>query len=300
MKQIMALVLSLGILLSLTACNASSKPLSSPSQSASVVTSEPKTAGIGSNSSVDVPSNISQKVIYDKNEIKVTVTGLDQSGLLGPCVTMLVENNSLSNITLQTSNCAVNGYMVDSTMSIEVAAGKKANDGLTLMESALVACGIGKFTNIQFDLIILDTSSFKRIDQTELISLDTSNTGKYTQEYDNSGETIYEDGGIKIVSKGITIDEFLGQKLNLYIENNTDQTVVIQCDGASVNDFMISTIFSTNVLPGAKAVDGITFMSTSLEENSITEIKSLEFSIIIIDENSFNRIAESESIQLTF
>ncbi len=154
--------------------------------------------------------------------------------------------------------------------------------------------------NISFDLAIIDPSTFMTLSESELISLDTNYVGTYTQEYDDSGTVIYDANDIKVVSKGIESDNIFGQSLNFYIENNTDKTIIVQSDNVSVNGFMITTLFSSTVLPSTKIIGSMTFLSASLDENGITEIENIEVNVIVIDESSFSRLYESNKIMLEF
>ncbi len=311
MKKILVMILAIIMCISLVGCSFSSDSEADDNsgdkntgtvseQSSSTDQNEDTEDDDGDEPQEDLPSAIEETVIYEKDGIKVTAKQIDHDGFMGPEVKMLFENNSDKDVIIQTRNCVINGYMIDTMMSVDVAAGKKANDGLTLMENDLQDAGIGKFTNISFDLAIIDPSSFQTLDESEMISLDTSYTGIYTQEYDDSGTVIYDANNIKIVSKGIEVDDIFGQSLNLYIENNSDKAVVIQSDSVSVNGFMVSTIFSSTVLPSAKIIDEMTFMSSSLEENDITEIENIEVTVIVIDKASFGRLDESAPIILDF
>ena len=300
MKKILAVLFAIIMCFSMVACSSESTLTENGGQSKVDNTGNVAEEETPEQEQEDLPSTIEETVIYEKDSIKVTVTGLDNSGFMGPEIKMLFENTGDKDVTVQTRNCVINGYMINTMMSVDVAAGKKANDSLTLMESDLDEAKIGKLTDISFDLAIIDPTSFSTIDETELFLLNTSYTGKYTQEYDDSGTVIYEANDIKIISKGVEADDIFGQSLNLYIENNSENTIIIQSDSVSVNGFMINAMFSSTVLPSAKIIDDMTFMGSYLEENDITEIESIEFKIIVIDESDFSRIAESEPINLEF
>ena len=71
--------------------------------------------------------SIEEQVLYDENDIKITATGIED-GWLGTELKLLIENNTDQSITVQAKNANVNGYMVTTMMSADVAAGKKAND----------------------------------------------------------------------------------------------------------------------------------------------------------------------------
>lgn len=300
MKKIISIALAATLAISMVGCSsgaasssAGSTPQETTSQAASSQAMQAETV------TADEPSTIQEQVIYDKNDMKITATALDQSGMFGPEVKMLIENNGAANRTVQTEYCSANGYMIESMMSCDVAAGKKANDGLTLMESDLTTCGVGKFTDITFNLVIIDSDSYERVDVSDLITLETSNTGKYEQTYNDAGTVLYEGNDIRIIGQGIDENELFGQGLLLYIENNSGATMTIQSDGVSVNGFMVDAMFSCDVLAGKKAVDSVTFMSSSLEENNIEKITDIEISFILIDTGSFNRIETTSPITIT-
>ena len=83
---------------------------------------------------------IEEQEIYNDNGIVITATGLVLDGFTGPEITLLIENNSDKNITVQTRNSSVNGYMMDLQMSCDVVAGKKANDEMSIMEIKFNVC----------------------------------------------------------------------------------------------------------------------------------------------------------------
>ena len=57
---------------------------------------------------------------------------------------------------------------------------------------------------------------------------------------------------------------------------------------------------SQDVLVGKKAIDGLTFFSSSLDENGIDEIEEMEFSLHIFSMDDWNTIVDTDPIKLTF
>ncbi|ANU48212.1 hypothetical protein ADH76_11775 [Enterocloster clostridioformis] len=117
---------------------------------------------------------LEEKEIYNQDNIIVTATGLKMDGFWGPEITLLVENNSDKNLTIQPRNSSVNGYMIDLQMSCDVAAGKKANDGMVISNSDLEKCGIDTIADIEFSLHIFESDSWESYVDTEPIKLTTS------------------------------------------------------------------------------------------------------------------------------
>lgn len=101
----------------------------------------------------------SNEVVYDANGIKITYTGIEDS-ILGKKVKFLIENNSEKSYTVQERDLSVNGFVVDASMSADVPAGKKANDGITIYESSLEENGITDIENIEFYFHVFNSNEW--------------------------------------------------------------------------------------------------------------------------------------------
>lgn len=243
---------------------------------------------------------VEETAVFEENSIKITVTGLDTDGWMGPELKLLIENDSASNITVQTRLSSVNGFMVDSSISEDVAVAKKANTGILFSDSDLKNAGIETISNIQFSFHIFDTDSWDTIMDSELITVNTS-AADYVQNVDDTGDILVDSDGIKIVARGLdTVDSIFGPSLILYIENNTGRNLTVQARDESVNGFMIDSIMSTDISSGNKALTELTFMSSDLEENSIEEINEIEFSFHIYDYDTYDNYYDTEMLKVEF
>lgn len=244
--------------------------------------------------------SIEEQVLYDENDIKITATGIED-GWLGTELKLLIENNTDQSITVQAKNANVNGYMVTTMMSADVAAGKKANDSLTFETSGLKECGIDSIATMEFAFHIFDAESWDDIVDTDMIKIETSIAESYTQTYDDSGEVLVDSNGIKIVGKGLSADDsFWGPGVILYIENNTDQDVTVQTRDVSVNGFMTEASMSEDIVAGKRAISAVQFYSSDLEENSIEDITDVELYFHIFDLESWDDIFDSDVISISF
>lgn len=245
---------------------------------------------------------IERQVVFDQDGIIITATGIDLKGsFMGPEIKLLIENNSEKKLTVQARNVSVNGYMVDTSMSAEVSPGKKANDSLTITKSSIKECGIENIAYADFSFHIFNSDSWSDSFDTDMIHIETSCVNSYTQSYDDSGEVIYENNGIKIVSKGISEDaSFMGTPLVLYIENNTEDAITIQARNVSINGFMVDQIFSCEIMPGKKAIDAVTFMKSDIEENQIKSIDKVEISFHIFKTDGWDTIQDTDPVTISF
>ena len=242
---------------------------------------------------------LAEQEVYNDNGIVVTVTGIDTNSMWGTDISVLVENSSEQNVTVQTRNGSINGYMMDFQMSCDVAAGKKANDSITIMSEDLEISGVDTVSSIEFTLTMFDSDSWNDIATSDTISL-TTNVTDYVQKYDDSGEVIYDENGIKIVSKGIVEDEIWGPEVVLYIENNTDAAITLHPRDTSINGFMVYAAMSSDITVGKKIVDEITFLTDDLDTNGITEIEELETAFAIFDMESWEDIITTGPITISF
>lgn len=299
MKRIVSVLLAVLLLLSLVGCGGSS----------SGGTQNPDDAVNSGNTQDDqqktdaTPTDVSieETVLLDEAGIKITAKSMDVDSWLGAEVKLLIENDSGQDVTIQCRNSSVNGYMVDNIMSVDVVNGKKANDSLTFMSSDLEACGIKTIADMEFSFHIFTTEDWDTYLDTPQIQLKTSAADTYTYTFDDSGTLAYEGNGVKIIVKGLSEDDSLfGPGIVVYIENNSNRNITVQTRDSSVNGFMVDTIFSADVVVGKHAVDAITIMSSDLEENAITAIETVELSFHLFDMDSWNTIADSDLISMTF
>lgn len=322
-KKLITLLLALLLAFSLTACNGGI-PVGSPEHTSALMTAEVKsdvTQAPGDSvkptaepteeptaeptetpTAADYSSiTVNETVLVDKKGVRISAKGLSNDGVFGPELKLLIENTSGKDLTVQCRNSSVNGYMVETLMSVDVANGKKANDSLTFMRSELLSCGIEAIADMEFSFHIFGTDDWNTYFDTEKIQLKTSVADTYTYEYDDSGKVIYDKNGIRIIAKGFSADaSVLGPGVVVYIENNTKKDITVQTRDESVNGFMVGTYFSCEVCAGKRAVDCIVFSSTELDENDIENFETVEFSFHIFKTADWNTIDDSKPVVLNF
>lgn len=251
-----------------------------------------------SNSAVKV--TIAETVLYDDNSIKVTATGYED-GWMGPEIKVLVENNSDKDLLITADRVSVNGYMSPySSLFTEVAAGKKAKESFYLSSSDLEQSGIETVAEIQFCIDVSDSESWDTLYTSDLITLSTSAAG-LEQPVDDSGDLLYDAEGIKVVCKGLKQDEIWDGTLIFYMENNSDQPITVYAEDVSINDSMAEVSLWSDLRAGTKIVDGMTLLDLEdLELESIDDVKSIDFKLRVINSETWNQIATTDEINLTF
>lgn len=235
------------------------------------------------------------QVLLDKRGLVITATGLDENSAQGPTLNVSIENRSETDVTIQTRDASVNGYMMDTSFSLTVAAGQKAEGAILFLASRMQRSGIETIADLEFSFHILDQNRITFLDS-DPIMIRTPAADTYQYRFDDSGEELYHENGVRIISKGFSDSESVfGPGLVLFIENTTDKAITIQAKDVLVNGSEVDTIFSEDVLPGKRSAAAVTVIDISLEYNRIEEIRDMKFYLRVLDRDQRTPLFDTDS-----
>lgn len=243
---------------------------------------------------------ISETVLYEAEGVKITATGLE-AGLVGPEIKLTIENSSEKNVLVTTDKLSANGYMMPlAGLYAEVAAGKNANESITLYTSDLEQSGVETLAKLEFYLKLQNPENYEVMATSELITLPTSEAG-HTQAVDDSGDVIYAENGIKVVCKGLKQDAIWDGTVVFYMENSCGQPISVYAENVSVNGYMQDVSLWSDMRDGTRIVDGMNLLDLSdLQLSSIDEVEQIELSLRIVNADNWNEITTTEPITLSF
>lgn len=290
MKQVCSLCLFLALLLSMAGC--------SPEPETTTPVSRPSQTTNSTETTQNTQVTIDETVLLEEAGVKITAKSISD-GLFGAEVKLLIENNSGKDLVVQTRNTAVNGFMVDSILSAQVRSGKKANESLTFVSADLERSGIEKVAQMEFSFHIFTSDNWETYLDSQPVTVNTSIFPTYQQKIDDSGETVYEENGVKIVVRGLTTG-VLGPEIEVFLENTGEKAVIVQVRDISVNGFMVEPVFSSEIRPGKRALDGIVLLESDLEKNSVEKIEAAELSFVILDADTWETLAETQTTTINF
>ena len=114
----------------------------------------------------------SGSLAYDGNGVKIVIKGLaEDESIFGPSIVVYMENNSDKDITVQTRDVSINGFMVNAMFSCNVVAGKKAVDTITFMESDLSENDITAINDVELSFHVFDFENWETIVDTEVVNI---------------------------------------------------------------------------------------------------------------------------------
>lgn len=239
--------------------------------------------------------SIEEQVLWEVNDVTLTATEIEEDSIWGTGIKILAENNSDKDVAFYCDAVIVNDYMISDLTSINVTAGNKSNETIHLSSSELEAAGIDKIGKIEIYMHMSDPETLDRIETSECITIKTSLYDEIDTEADTNGTVLLDQDGVKIIGKYVDENSFWGAAALLYIENNTDKNIIVQTDDVAVNGFMITSLCSQDVYAGKKAFATVDFLGSSLEENDITSVDTVEMTFKVLDED-FNHIIETDKI----
>ena len=111
-------------------------------------------------------------MLVDADGVKIVGKGLSADGSFwGPGVILYIENNTEKDITVQVRDVSVNGFMVESSMSEDVVAGKKALSAVQFFSSDLESNSITDITDVELYFHIFELSTMDTVFDSDVINI---------------------------------------------------------------------------------------------------------------------------------
>ncbi len=294
MKRMICLLLVMLIAGSLAACSATEEALEVLSSIAEATDAN----------QIDTDVTIDEQVLYEGNDVKVTVTGVSYDEYMGPEIGVVIENNTDTDLTFSSEECYINSYAIYSYFYFSVPAGQTLTDSFGFSAYDMALAGISELSTIEMSLSVYD-DDYRDIAATDLIAITTSATDGYTPDDAVTGDEVYydKDNGVRILAvrfdKGE--DELFGEpSLILYVENSGKRTVAVSSTEVDVNGKKLSGASYYAVLAsGKRSVDAITFYEDDLSESGITGIDEITLWLKLYDNKTYDTIGTVEEYHFT-
>lgn len=125
-------------------------------------------AGVANSTSTQEPINASDIfpiVVYDSNNVKITLTGYKADGLLGDEIEYTFENNASKTIMLGIGDAYINGWKITTLGGNTLPAGMRTNGIIYLSSDDMEKSGITDFNSISLkECSIWEDETYNTID----------------------------------------------------------------------------------------------------------------------------------------
>lgn len=244
--------------------------------------------------------NLSETVLFDGQNVKITATGIRSGGWAGPELLLAFENNTDQDLAFTCEDLYINGCKTGRGLYTEVAAGGKADDSMAIYDVDLAAYGIDVIAEITLSFHVSD-AQWDVYCLTDLITVRTDAAETYDFTYESGGEVLYEGKGFRIVSLGrADEDSYWGPATLLYFENNTKRTVTFQTRDASTGGHRLDAVLSTTLRPGMRAIDDLSVDKGELAQYGIGEIGTLALRFMVFDDETGDELLATNEIEFAF
>ena len=224
---------------------------------------------------------VDEKLLYDNNDIKVTLTGIESNEYTLIFYVTVENNRTTGDVAINPQYVVINGIQMASFAENEGFVNQGINETTwTVYRNYLEAAGISEITSIDTDINVYYSN---RSEQTGLLELYAN--GKQPQTASFDGPVIYATDKVKVVYVGYKKNGLLGTpEVYYYVENNTAQNMFIQTENFKTDtdsQIWTSTIYLN---PGVRAVGVIGFYEKDdPAELSMDFLMSIEGNYIYTD-----------------
>ena len=320
MKRIVTLFLAFVMLLSFVACSELTANKSNDANANGNGTSNGNNTTKTANNDGQIPAlqdesakgeekaenviTFSETVAIDNENCAIKITEIDDDIIWGYTVKALLENKSSDKTYMfSVESAAINGVQCDPFFASEVSAGKKSNEEIHFSSDKLDKNGITEYTDIELTFRVYDSNDWSADDVSKetihIYPYGKDKAVKFVREAQPSDNVIIDNDYVTVIVTGYEQDEIFGYMVNLFLLNKTDKNIMFSVDEASVNGFMADPFYADSVLAGKCAFSSMAWSDTTLEENGITEVETIEFKLRAYDEdNWFDGDFANETITL--
>lgn len=289
MKKLTTLLLALCMLFSLTACGGDASSNTSNGTESGAISSEPED-GAQSSEPEKKPSvpqkeiTFTEMVAVDNENCAITCTKMEWDEVWGYTLEVLLENRSTDkSYDFSVESAAVNGVQMDPYFIADVAPGEQSTEKIIFHDDTLEANGITEYSDIELTFRVYDSDDINSDDAAyetfHVYPYGEENAVPFTRKPQPTDQVLLDNDSLTVTAIGYEEDETYGYTVNLFLVNKTDQKIIAGIDDASVNGCSADPFYATSVEAGKSIFGQISWANSTLEENDISEVKEIEFTI---------------------
>lgn len=293
MKKLIISLLAVSILLLLAACTIET-PTSTSSKDAASSSLDISNNTLNTSNSQNSEQGITfrELIVADTDDCMIKITNVENNIILGFGLKVQLENKSSEKTYMfSLESAAINGVECTPFWASEVAAGKKSNDTIYFLDSDLQENGIVIYTDIELAFRVYDSEDWTAEDilskTVHVFPYGEENATHYVREVTATDNTIIDNQYVTVIVTGYNEDSIWGYSVDLFIVNKTDTEIMVNINDASVNGYMADPFFAKSISPNKCAFSSVTWFASTLEENNISKITELEFTMRVYDNSNW-------------
>lgn len=292
MKKFTALLLIAAMVIALAACGGTDTPQTTNGSGETVgntTTALADESDAPSESTVPSEAQIvfEEITVVDNDECSLVITSYAANSREISMKAVLENKSADRNYMFTVESASVNGILTDPWYADTVAAGKKANGTISFGDSELFGLTPAEVTDIELTFRVYDSDDFLA----DAVAHETIHVYPYgpnaatvfTREAQPSDLVLVDNDEITVIATGFDPGSVWGYTMNLYLVNKTDKTLMFSLENVSVNGLMVDPFWACDVIGNKVAFSSVSWNSSDFEENDITTVEEIEFSLRVSD-----------------
>ena len=228
-------------------------------------------------------------VLVDNQYVTVTAIKFGYTSSGGYEVDLYIVNKtSDTELSVSLDDVSINGVMIDPFYSTSVLAGKSEFSTVSWSSTALKNNCVEDVTDIEANLTVDDANDWLADDIVDKIiniyPKGESAAIKYVRESQDTDVVLVDNEYVTVTVIKMGHDSYGSYKIDLCIVNKTsDIRLSVGTEDETINDFMMDPFYATSVASGKVKFSTISWSSTALSNNGITEVEEIEFVLTVDD-----------------
>lgn len=276
MKKWLALLLALIMLFSVTACTGDSSK-----------DDDEKEKNKGNDNAPEI--TFTEQVVVDNESCTIKITGVDPDDVFGYALNVYLENKTDEKLMFSVDYASTNGVENDPFFASEVEAGKKENTTINFYGELDEI--VGYYSDIFLGFRVYDSEDWEADDvvnvSAHIYPYGEDKATAYVRESKDTDTVLVDNEYVSVIVIGYETDDILGYTVNYYLVNKTDKALMISVDDESVNGYMLDAFYSTVLEPGFTAFSDMYWSEEDFEENGITDVEEIQFTLNVYDADVF-------------
>jgi archaellum component FlaF (FlaF/FlaG flagellin family) len=249
--------------------------------------------------SLNQESTVQEALVYDSENIKVTVKSLDFNAQAGPQLVLLLENANNRSVNLKLMDIVVNGFMMGDSSSFSIPAGGNELATVSVNHLALAAAGIETIQYYEFSLRIDESQDWSHSVTTERLRVETTAVQSDALAQDQQTTLLVEREGVRIsLKKFDTQDSESKLILYLLVENNTDIDIAVEAQELAINGVSFRPVYRKTLLAGSKSMDMVYLLAGEESLENGHQAETLEIAFEVTNRENQNRVFKTGMLKI--
>lgn len=222
-------------------------------------------------------------VLYSNDDLSLTLRKAEIDSLSDYNWSVTLANMSDDNLIFTVDNVYVNNILFDPCWVVKVGIGDSVDENIIWSSPEMEARGITEVTRVDFTLRVV-TDGGKEILNIDLTNYPSGQSADFTRSRSaqTTDITVLDNASYCALVVGDDPNNRWGFALELYLENNTEQTVVFTAENVLVNGEESDPMWRCELPEGKRAYSELVWFEGDFEGEAVNTIT---FDLVIRDEN---------------